>query len=44
MFWTCEQLSDYQAQMFKTLNEAFNLETNPGVELAILVYQKTSYR
>ncbi len=35
MFWSCQKLKHYWTLVFKTLNEAFNLNITPCVEIAI---------
>ncbi len=35
MFWSCQKLKNYWTLVSKTLNEAFNLNITPCVEIAI---------
>ncbi len=35
MFWSCQKMKNYWTLVFKTLNEAFNLNITPCVEIAI---------
>ncbi len=35
MFWSCQKLKHYWTLVFKTLNEAFNLNITPCVEMTI---------
>ncbi len=35
MFWSCQKLTNYWTLVFKILNEAFNLNITPCVEIAI---------
>lgn len=36
MFWACQKMTYYWALIIKTLNDAFNLDIKPSVEVAIL--------